>query len=170
LARDGKPKPPSEQAEVRHVDARELFEILRHLGGKGAVLNVWASWCGPCEEELPMLSKVASEYAKRGITVVPLSVDDEETQPQVAQVLRKAGFAPPYYIVKPPIEALKRALWPGWPGNLPVTFLVDATGTPRYFFNAEVYEAELKPKLDALIDGTLATGHSNFGVAPGLEL
>jgi hypothetical protein len=117
-----------------------------------------------------MLLKVAKAYESRGIAVLPLSVDDPETEPQAAAMLRKLGFPPPYYVTKAPIEAMKRALWPGWSGNIPVTFLFDAAGSRRYFFNAEVYEKELTPKLDALIDGTLATGKSSFGVAPGLEL
>ncbi|HEY5962270.1 MAG TPA: TlpA disulfide reductase family protein [Polyangiaceae bacterium] len=167
----GSPKSsPNEQTEIRHVDSTELFAAIRRLGGKGVVLNVWASWCGPCEEELPMLQNMAKSYASRGITVLPLSVDDPETEPQAVAALRKVGFPPPYYVAKAPIEAIKQALWPGWPGNVPVTFLFDGAGARRYFFNAEVYEKELTPKLDALIAGTLAPGKSEFGVAPGLEL
>jgi len=155
---------------LRHVDANELFAAVRGLHKKGVVLNIWATWCAPCREELPLLAKVAKAYQERGIAVLPLSVDDSEGEPQIAEVLRGAGFEPPYYVVKPPIGDMKAALYDGWPGNIPVTFLLDGNAQRRYFFNAEVYENELVPKLDAMLAGTLPVGQSNFGVAPGKEL
>jgi thiol-disulfide isomerase/thioredoxin len=152
------------------VNPGELFAVVRSLRQKGVVLNIWASWCAPCREELAMLAKVSKAYQPRGITVLPLSVDEPENDDKIAEVLHGLGFAPPYYVAKPPIAALKEALYAGWPGNIPVSFLLDGDAGRRYFFNAEVYEEELTPKLDAMLAGTLIEGKSNFGVAPGAEL
>ena len=143
---------------------------MQRLKRKGIVLNVWATWCAPCREELPMLAKIGKDYAARGIAVVPLSVDDAEGESKVPEILRSFGFEAPYYVAKPPIADMKEALYEGWPGNIPVTFLLNGNAERRYFFNAEVYETELVPKLDALLSGTLPVGESNFGVAPGKEL
>jgi thiol-disulfide isomerase/thioredoxin len=41
------------------------------------VLNFWASWCGPCVEETPSLSKFAQDYAPRGVEVLGISVDKD---------------------------------------------------------------------------------------------
>lgn len=158
------------RAELLHVAPNELFAAVRQMRQKGVVLNVWATWCAPCREELPMLAKVAKAYKDRGIAVLPLSVDDPESEAKIAEVLGGFGFEPPYYVVKPPIGEMKTALYEGWPGNIPVTFLLEGSAKRRYFFNAEVYENELVPKLDALLAGTLPEGQSNFGVAPGKEL
>jgi thiol-disulfide isomerase/thioredoxin len=158
------------RAELVHVAPNELFATVRQMRQKGVVLNVWATWCAPCREELPMLAKVAKAYKDRGIAVLPLSVDDAESEVKIAEVLGGFGFEPPYYVVKPPIGEMKTALYEGWPGNIPVTFLLEGSAKRRYFFNAEVYENELTPKLDALLSGTLPEGQSNFGVAPGKEL
>jgi thiol-disulfide isomerase/thioredoxin len=160
----------SGQGELRHVNPNELFAAVRGLHQKGVVLNVWATWCEPCREELPMLSKVAKAYKAQGITVLPLSVDGPDGQTKIAGLLRDFGFEPPYYVVKPPIGEMKTALYEGWQGNIPVSFLLDGRAERRYFFNAEVYENELTPKLDALLAGTLPVGQSNFAVAPGKEL
>jgi cytochrome c biogenesis protein CcmG, thiol:disulfide interchange protein DsbE len=170
-----KPPRPSSAAEpegplLRHVTADALFASVRQLKKKGVVLNVWATWCGPCREELPMLHKVSKAYAERGIAVLPLSVDDPESEPQLIELMRSIGFEPPYYVAKPPLDPLKAALYTGWPGNIPVSFLLDGNAARRYFFNAEVYEEELTPKLDAMLSGTLVDGQSNFGVAAGKEL
>jgi thiol-disulfide isomerase/thioredoxin len=49
---------------------------LSALRGKVVVLNFWASWCGPCRAEMPMLDALAREYRERGVVVVGLSADD----------------------------------------------------------------------------------------------
>ena len=48
---------------------------LPNFGGKLLLLNFWASWCGPCVEETPSLSKLAQEYASKGVVVLGISVD-----------------------------------------------------------------------------------------------
>jgi cytochrome c biogenesis protein CcmG, thiol:disulfide interchange protein DsbE len=51
---------------------------LTNFGGKLLVLNFWASWCGPCAEETPSLSKFAADYAPKGVVVLAVSVDKDE--------------------------------------------------------------------------------------------
>ncbi|MEO8596048.1 MAG: TlpA disulfide reductase family protein [Candidatus Solibacter sp.] len=46
--------------------------------GKLLVLNFWASWCPPCVEETPSLSKFAAAYAPKGVVVLGVSVDKDE--------------------------------------------------------------------------------------------
>jgi thiol-disulfide isomerase/thioredoxin len=49
-----------------------------NFGGKILVLNFWASWCGPCVEETPSLSRFAEDYAGKSVVVLGVSVDKEE--------------------------------------------------------------------------------------------
>jgi hypothetical protein len=117
-----------------------------------------------------MLAKVSKAYASKGIRVIPLSADEPEDEAKISSMLREFGFEPPYYVARPPLDALKAALHPEWPGNIPVSFILDADARTRYFFNTQVYEQELAPKLDALLQGSLLEGATKHGLAPGLRL
>src|SRR5262249_51734858 len=50
---------------------------LPNFGGKVLVLNFWASWCQPCIDETPSLSRFAEEYASKGVVVLGISVDKD---------------------------------------------------------------------------------------------
>jgi peroxiredoxin len=45
--------------------------------GKVVLVNLWATWCPPCIEELPLLDRIQSDYASRGVVVLGLAGDDE---------------------------------------------------------------------------------------------
>ena len=55
----------------RHVTPEQF-------GGKVLVLNFWATWCGPCNEELPHVQKMAREFANEPFTVISISWDSDE--------------------------------------------------------------------------------------------
>src|SRR5260370_14428238 len=52
---------------------------LADFGGKVVVLNLWASWCGPCRMEVPDYEKVRKEYAGRGVEFIGLTAEDPRT-------------------------------------------------------------------------------------------
>ena len=52
---------------------------LSNYRGKVVLVNLWATWCPPCVEELPVLSKLAEDYAARGLVVLGVA-GDEDTQ------------------------------------------------------------------------------------------
>ena len=51
-----------------------------HFAGRLLVLNFWASWCAPCVEETPSLSRLAERYADKGVVVLGISVDQYVVQ------------------------------------------------------------------------------------------
>ncbi len=50
---------------------------LPNFGGKILILNFWATWCAPCVQETPSLSRLAQEFAGKGVVVLGVSVDKD---------------------------------------------------------------------------------------------
>lgn len=78
---------------------RELRSIekgsfrLADFGGKVLVVNLWASWCGPCRSEIPDFEEVRRDYSGRGVEFVGLTTEDPRTDSaRVKQFLRDVKF------------------------------------------------------------------------------
>src|SRR3954447_19104653 len=60
---------------------------LRDLRGKPVVLNFWATWCGPCNAEMPMLVEMEKLYAGRGVLFIGASLDEAKTKARIPAFL-----------------------------------------------------------------------------------
>ena len=66
---------------------------LADFGGKVLVVNLWASWCGPCRREVPEYEKVRREFAGRGVEFIGLTAEDPRTSSdRVKQFARDLNF------------------------------------------------------------------------------
>ncbi|MCL6647763.1 MAG: TlpA family protein disulfide reductase [Chloroflexi bacterium] len=68
---------PARPFTLSRLDGGELR--LADLRGKVVLLNFWASWCGPCLDEAPVLERAARQYAERGVVVVGVNIWDSES-------------------------------------------------------------------------------------------
>jgi thiol-disulfide isomerase/thioredoxin len=57
--------------------------------GKIVVLNFWATWCVPCQHEMPLLEEMQKRYEDKGVVVLGASVDDEKSQPLIQPFAEK---------------------------------------------------------------------------------
>ena len=75
--------------------------------GKLLVLNLWATWCGPCRNEVPHLIQIGREYRDRGVEVVGLSTEDPQTARDKARAFAREfgidyrlGFSAPQFSMR----------------------------------------------------------------------
>jgi thiol-disulfide isomerase/thioredoxin len=68
---------PDDIAEVRFVDANGRRMSLADFRGRQVLLNIWATWCGPCREEMPTLERLQVQLGGPDFQVVALSIDRE---------------------------------------------------------------------------------------------
>jgi thiol-disulfide isomerase/thioredoxin len=69
----GKPAP-----ELSYFDDLGAKRELAEFRGRVVLLNFWATWCAPCRREMPMLSKLQREYARQGLVVLYVSLEEPE--------------------------------------------------------------------------------------------
>ena len=51
------------------------------MAGNVVLINFWASWCGPCREEMPLLNALHKKYEPLGFTVLGVNVEEDITMP-----------------------------------------------------------------------------------------
>jgi len=101
------------------LDGRHIS--LDALHGKTVILTFWATWCEPCRDELPLLSRYAQEHARDDVVVLGFSLDTPDTLVQVQQIASALSF-PTGLLGDPHVPGYGR-IW-----RLPVSFVVDRNG------------------------------------------
>ena len=94
------------------------------LVGAPYMLNVWATWCGPCRREMPDLQELHDEYADQGFRVVGVSVDNRAAGDAIRMFVDELDIRFP--ILHDPTAAVQDTYFLI---GLPGTFLIDAEGT-----------------------------------------
>src|SRR5258708_830467 len=85
------------KAELTLKDAAGRKVSLRDYRGKIVILNFWATWCGPCNEEMPMIVELEREYRDRGIVFLAASLDDSKTKSQIPAFIDKHQLSFPVW-------------------------------------------------------------------------
>lgn len=78
--------------ELSVTDVDGVKTSLPLATGKVTILNIWATWCGPCRHEMPSLDRLAGSLDKEKIEVVGLSVDTDNYVVREFLIERKVGF------------------------------------------------------------------------------
>ena len=91
--------------------------------GQVVLLNVWATWCLPCREEMPSIQALHERYAKDGLKVVAVSVDDPGAEEAIHDFAREYGLT--FEILHEPTGAIQRAYQTT---GVPETFVIGRDG------------------------------------------
>jgi thiol-disulfide isomerase/thioredoxin len=125
---------------------------LSALRGQIVVVNFWATWCGPCQEELPRLAQIAESYAGKPVKFVTISIDDPKDRKKIPNVLER---------LKVPADS-----WVGGDtdmlagfglGNIvPGTAILDESGEVVARIMGEAREQDVRTAVDWLLGGKTA--------------
>jgi thiol-disulfide isomerase/thioredoxin len=97
------------------------------LAGKVVLLNVWATWCHPCRDEIPYLQSLHEKYRNDGLEIIGVSVDARGQEDAIREFVNE--FRMTYPIWRDPderVQSIFLAL------GVPASYLIDRTGVLRW--------------------------------------
>jgi thiol-disulfide isomerase/thioredoxin len=123
------------ETNITLLDSVKLTALISENKGNVLVVNVWATWCVPCIEEMPDLIKLTDSYESENIKIIGISIDyPEEIQSKILPFVKKNKINFPVYVNDfKNDEALINFLNTEWSGAIPVTFIYDKEGKQKEF-------------------------------------
>jgi len=119
---------------------------LSGLVGSPVVISYWSTWCIPCKQELPILQKLAQEYAAQGLVVLTVNATDQDDVAKVQEMVNELGMTFPVLLDDAKTFASNyQAMF------FPSTFFVDASGVIRDIRLGDSTEADLRTKIENLL-------------------
>jgi peroxiredoxin len=114
------PAPPFTLTEIGGQSAS-----LSQYKGQVVMLNFWATWCGPCQQEMPLLDQMYKKYKPAGFTLIGVNVDKDA--PPVRQLLERKPVSFP--VLLDPASQVSKAYHVD---EMPSTVLIDRKGNVRF--------------------------------------
>lgn len=114
----GRPAPPFHATTFDGAKVR-----LEDFKGQVLVVNLWATWCGPCKRELPLLDAYFQHNAPHGLRVIAYTTEDS---------LPASYLRPLQAALKIPLARNFRGAYPAITGAVPSNYVIDRAGVVRY--------------------------------------
>ena len=127
-------------------DSVHLADLRDHV----VLLNVWATWCPPCRDEIPALQALHESYSDRGLRIVGVSVDAQHDRDEIRPFAD--GYGVTYTLWHDPGDEIRTRFRIV---GVPTTLLIDRTGTIVWRHVGPVTEDD--PALNAAVEAALQT-------------
>lgn len=135
----------NEPVTLDTISESGILNLVQNHSDKLRLINVWATWCGPCVTEFPEFITMNRMYRKRDFEFISISADDPAKQNKALQFLQKQEASSKNYIYSGDNKyKLIEAIDPKWPGALPYTLLVEPGGKIVFAKEGAIDPAELK--------------------------
>jgi thiol-disulfide isomerase/thioredoxin len=86
------PGSPAPDFRAVTLDAHPVAKTIADYRGEVVLLNLWATWCGPCEWEMPSLQALHDDFAPSGLKIVAVAVDDPGFEQRVRDFVSRKGL------------------------------------------------------------------------------
>jgi thiol-disulfide isomerase/thioredoxin len=118
---------------IENIDTAGIKDLIKNKSGKLRLINVWASWCGPCVQEFPDFVILDRIYRSREFEFISINADNLNRKENVLKLLQKNEASNKNYIFSSDNNtALVEAVDPEWSGALPYTLLIEQGGKVIY--------------------------------------
>ena len=115
--------------------------------GEIVVLNFWATWCLPCRDEMPMLSKLAKDFAPQDVVFLAVSLDDAKSQSKIPRFLEKKKITLSVFTGAAPATLHDLQL-----GEVvPATIILDRNGSTIFRIMGQASKKDISSRLDWLL-------------------
>ena len=129
-------------AEMKNLDGST--SKVADFKGKVLLLNMWATWCGPCRAEMPALVKMQDEHRDKGFEIIGLNTDDGDTKEMIDKFAEEMNLN--YKLVWAPTDQQAALLKISNFDGIPQSFVIDRDGKLRGVFRgggkAEIQKME----------------------------
>ncbi len=140
-----KEKWAAEPVTLESIDEAGIKYLLKNTSGKLQLINVWATWCGPCVTEFPDFISINRMYRGRDFELVTISADNPSQKEKVQKFLQTSQASNKNYIFNTEDKyKLIEAIDPKWQGALPYTLLVEPGGKIVYAKGGRINVPEMK--------------------------
>lgn len=142
-------------AQAKRAPNLELKDLagathkVAELRGSIVVINFWATWCGPCREELPMLATLNHKYAGKKVHFIAVSANEAKDRSKIDEFLNNNTLSMDIW-VGADLDMLERA---GLGNVLPATLILDDQGEVVARILGEAREEDIRGPLDWLLGG-----------------
>jgi peroxiredoxin len=134
-----------EPVKIDTIGTAGIKELISNKTDKLRLINVWATWCGPCTTEFPEFITINRMYRKRDFELITISADDPAKMNKALKFLQLSQASATNFIFnKDDKYKLIEAIDPKWQGALPYTMLVEPNGKIVYAKEGIVDPSALK--------------------------
>ena len=144
-ARQWLAKADAEPVKLETIDEAGVARLAKNDTKKLLLVNLWATWCGPCVAEMPELVEINRMYRGRGFRLATISLDEPAKREAALEMLQKNHVAAANYISTiEEKDKLAEVLDKEWPGPVPYTMIVAPGGKVIYRKSGAVEPLEVK--------------------------
>ena len=135
------------------IDAGGLARAIAREKGRVVLVNFWATWCVPCREEFPQLSRLQARHRRAGLSVVGVSTDFQKEKAAVEKFLAAQKPSFPNYRKKSggDDQEFIEAVDSSWGGELPFSVLYDRSGRKVRVFSGELPFSAAEKEIRSLL-------------------
>ena len=139
---------PSEAPDFTVYDIDGDPHKLSDFRGKPVILNFWASWCGPCQSEMPDIENAYQEYGDQiHFLIVDLTDGYQETVESASAYITEQGFTFPVYYDTDVDAAMQYGV-----SGIPITYFIDAEGYFVAYYQSAMSADILQQGIDMLLN------------------